>query len=310
MKTSVIVPTYKRPDDLQRCLDALSRQTCPADEVVVITRFDDRDSLRLLGRWLGAGALGGLRVKFVGEPGVVAAYNRGLAAAENDIVLITDDDAAPHPDWIAKIRDYYLQDPKVGGVGGRDVVHERGTLLTGEKARVGEISWCGRLIGNHHIGVGGPRPVAVLKGVNMSWRRAAIEGLWFDTRLLGSGAQVHCELGFSLAVHRRGWKLVYDPAICVEHYPAQRADADQRFTFNETAFFNSSFNLRLIMCEYLPPLRRAVFMAYATLIGTRADPGVVRALVLGLQGESFRVAFRKVALGVRAMRVARVEAAR
>jgi cellulose synthase/poly-beta-1,6-N-acetylglucosamine synthase-like glycosyltransferase len=310
MKTSVIVPTYKRPDDLERCLMALSRQKEPADEVVVISRWDDRPSVQLLAKFINERTVPGLRVKFVGEPGVVAAYNRGLASAEHDIVMITDDDAAPHPDWVARVKAHFERDPSAGGVGGRDIVHERGAVLTGAQQRVGEISWYGRMVGNHHIGVGEAREVSVLKGVNMAWRRAAIKGLWFDSRLRGAGAQVHCELGFSLAVRKRGWKLVYDPSILVEHFPALRADSDQRYSFNETAFFNASYNLRLIMCENLPPLRRMAFVGYSTLIGNRADPGLMRAVMLGIKGEGFKVPFRKAAIGMRAMHSAWTEAAR
>jgi hypothetical protein len=45
------------------------------------------------------------------------------------------------------------------------------------------------LIGNHHLGVGEPREVDVLKGVNMSYRRTAIADIHFDERMRGTGAQ-------------------------------------------------------------------------------------------------------------------------
>ncbi len=167
-------------------------------------------------------------------------------------MLITDDDAAPHRDWIERIHAHFMRDARLGGVGGRDFVHERGTVLTGTVRVVGRVSWYGRVVGNHHLGSGAPREVAILKGVNMAWRRAAIEGLHFDARLLGGGAQVHNDLAFSLAVRRRGWTLRYDPAVCVDHFPAARGDDDQRFVLNETAYFNAAFNLRFILCEHLP----------------------------------------------------------
>jgi len=32
-----------------------------------------------------------------------------------------------------------------------------------------------------------------------------------------------------------GWKLIYDPRVAVDHYPAQRFDEDQRNKFNQIA---------------------------------------------------------------------------
>ncbi len=273
MKTSVLVPTFRRPDDLERCLAALAAQSRPADEVIVVARRDDAPTADVLARWLALGTPGGLRVAWVGEPGQVAANNCGLREAAGELVLITDDDAAPHRDWIERIHAHFMRDARLGGVGGRDFVHERGTVLTGTVRVVGRVSWYGRVVGNHHLGSGAPREVAILKGVNMAWRRAAIEGLHFDARLLGGGAQVHNDLAFSLAVRRRGWTLRYDPAVCVDHFPAARGDDDQRFVLNETAYFNAAFNLRFILCEHLPMPGRLAFVAFSLAIGTRGRSG-------------------------------------
>jgi hypothetical protein len=244
------------------------------------------------------------------QPGVVAAYNRGLDAATCDLICFTDDDAAPHSDWTQRFVEAFLPDARVGGVGGRDIVHERGTILEGVKPLVGLVRWYGKPIGNHHIGCGAAREVQILKAVNMAFRREAVEGLRFDERLRGTGAQVHCEMKFSLEVLRREWVLVYDPSILVEHYPAARGDEDQRFSFNGVAFYNASFNLRLIMREHLSLPGRWAFVVYSTLIGNRADPGLARAISLTFSGVAPAVALRKWWIGLRALRGAWQEAKR
>jgi glycosyltransferase involved in cell wall biosynthesis len=301
VNVSVIVPTYRRTADLARCLAALDAQQRRADEVVVIVRDDDRPTHEWLASRSAQHPDARLRIAQVSTPGVVAAYNRGIDSATGEIVCFTDDDAAPHPDWIERIERAFECDPALGGLGGRDVVHEHGRILQGEKAVVGRVQWFGRAIGNHHIGHGAAREVDVLKAVNMAFRRAAIGTLRFDPRLRGSGAQVHCEMAFSLDVGRRGWKLVYDPTLLVEHYPAPRGDEDQRQVFNAAAFYNASFNLRLIMCEHLSTSGRWAFVTYATLIGNRADPGLVRAITLAFNGESLALALRKWWVGLCAM---------
>ncbi|WP_408466894.1 glycosyltransferase family 2 protein [Paraburkholderia fungorum] len=310
VKVSVIVPTYRRTADLARCLAALDAQERHADEVIVIARHDDYATLDWL-RTCEANRPDPRRwIMLVHKPGVVAACNLGIDSAGGDVLCFTGDDAAPHPDWVARIARAFGNNPALGGLGGRDIAHDHNAIAPGRKMPVGLVRWYGRAIGNHHIGYGAARKVQVLKGVNMAFRRDAIGTLRFDTRLRGTGAQVHCEMAFSLEIERRGWTLIYDPALLVEHFPARRGNEDARFTFNDAAFYNASFNLRLIMCEYLTPPGRWAFVVYATLIGDRTDPGFLRALSLAFERGGMALALRKWRVGLRAMRGAWREAAR
>jgi GT2 family glycosyltransferase len=76
---SVVVPTCGRPDLLQRCLDALERQTLPADafEIIVV---DDTRSRR----------------------GPAAARNTGWRRAASDLIAFTDDDTVPDERWLER----------------------------------------------------------------------------------------------------------------------------------------------------------------------------------------------------------------
>lgn len=212
----------------------------------------------------------------VTQPGVVAALNAGLAAVEGDIVSVTDDDAAPHADWLERIAAHFSFDSCIGGLGGRDWVHHGSKLEDESRLLVGQLQWFGRVIGNHHLGVGEPREVDVLKGVNMSFRTQAIGQLRFDERMRGTGAQVHFEMAFTLALKRAGWKIIYDPNVAVDHYPAQRFDEDQRNNFNEIALINLVHNETLVLLEHLSPLRRIVFLFWAVFVGTCDSLGLVQ----------------------------------
>ena len=274
MKISVIVPTYQRPIDLVRCLAALKRQNRSVDELWVIVRDTDRETWQFL-KDFERGSLP-LHTATVTEIGVIAAMNIGIDSATGDIVAFTDDDAAPHSDWLERMEAYYLADENVGGVGGRDWVYHGTKLEEGSRPVVGKLQWFGRLIGNHHIGSGGGREVDVLKGVNMSFRREAIANLHFDQRMRGSGAQVHFEVVFSLTLRQKGWKLIYDPQIAVDHFPAQRFDEDQRNSFNAQASVNAIHNETVALLSYLTPLRRFVFVIWAIAIGTTEAFGLVQ----------------------------------
>ncbi|OUL34787.1 glycosyl transferase family A [Nostoc sp. T09] len=284
MKNTVLIPTYRRPLDLSRCLLALQAQTKPVDRVIVVVRDIDAQTWEFLAQFSPHNLP--LHIVKVTVPGVVAALNAGLAAVEGDIVSITDDDAVPHPDWLEKINAHFICDRRIGGVGGRDWVHQGNKVIDDSRQIVGKLQWFGRVIGNHHLGVGEPREVDVLKGVNMSFRQEAIAQLRFDERMRGTGAQVHFEMAFTLALKQAGWKLIYDPQVAVDHYPAQRFDEDQRNNFNEIAFINLVHNETLVLLEYLPLFRRAVFLLWAILVGTRDSLGLVQWLrLLPSQGQ-------------------------
>lgn len=271
MSISVLIPTYRRPQDLCRCLAALEAQTRPADQVLVVVRDSDAETHNFLA---GYQTTLPLRRVCVDVPGVIAAMNAGLQAASGEIIALTDDDTAPYPDWLERIEAHFAVDPQVGGVGGRDwLLVERGSRHV-----VGKIQWYGRVIGNHHLGVGTAREVDVLKGANCAYRAEPLKQLGFETRLRGGGAQVHWELALGTAMRRAGWKLIYDPAVAMDHFFSQRFDADQnlRGTFNAEGLHDAAHNETLILLSHLPWVSKIAFLAWAFLIGTRSEPGLAQ----------------------------------
>lgn len=274
MIISVVIPTYRRPQELKRCLKALKIQDRLPDEVLIILRDTDKDTQSFLSEY-NTGELS-VKILSVSTPGVVAAMNIGLKHFQGDIVAFTDDDAIPHPDWLLRIENHFLNDSKVGGVGGRDWVYHGSSLEDGWQNVVGRVQWFGRTIGNHHIGVGTVQEVDILKGVNMSFRREAIAHLCFDTRMRGTGAQVNFEIAFSLSVKQRGWTLLYDPAVAVDHYPAKRFDEDQRTQFSSLAWSNRVYNETLALLSHFSQVKRIIYFCWVTLLGHRENWGIAQ----------------------------------
>ena len=303
MKITVLVPTYRRTQDLDRCIEALKQQISQPSEVLVIVRDSDTDTWAFLQTKETAPL--NLRTVCVSIPGQVAALNAGVDAAQGDVLAITDDDAAPHADWLKRIEAHFLANDRVGGVGGRDWMYLNGELQDasvhpGASKVVGQLQWFGRAVGNHHIGEGQSREVDILKGANMSYRKSAIAGVRFDEALLGTGAQVHNDLAFSLAVKRNGWKLIYDPKVEVDHYLSRRFDEDQRTeAFNEVACRNAAHNETFVLLKHLPPGRRIVFFLWSTLLGTRSLYGFVNMLRFLPQEKTLAIQKWRVAMGGR-----------
>jgi cellulose synthase/poly-beta-1,6-N-acetylglucosamine synthase-like glycosyltransferase len=304
MKVTVLVPTYRRPEDLARCLSALLCQSRAPDQIVVVARADDEATHSCLADHVTPRVLN-VAVAIVEEPGQVAALNRGLEAATGDVIAITDDDAAPRADWVERIAKWFEADPRLGALGGRDWVHEGGRVIDGERELVGKLQRSGRIVGNHHLGSGAAREVDLLKGANMSYRREAIADMRFDRRLRGTGAQTHNDMAFSLSVKRAGWKLVYDPRVAVDHYPAPRPGEDPRNAQTLASMRNAAFNLHLILRGHLPPLRRETAWWWYALVGTRLYPGMLHAALAAVRGQPAGAAFarwRAVRVGAREAR--------
>ena len=272
LRCSVIIPSYGRPEALRRCLAAIARQTLRPHEVLVITREQDKATAAVVRDAMDQVPIRAIDVR---EPGLVAASNLGLAAAEGDVLAFTDDDTEPWIDWLQRIEEHFRTTPSLGGLGGRDWLYADGQLRRGQAQTIGRVQWFGRRIGNHHLGVGVPREVEIIKGANMAYRRVAVDGLQFDRRLKGGDAEWCLEPGFAFAVRRRGWRVIYDPDVAVDHYhPAPRLALDNALSVTRT--YNRVFNETLVLLEYLPPLRRLVFVLWAFLVGHRDAPGVVQ----------------------------------
>ncbi len=280
MRVSVIVPTYKRQESLARCLNALSRQLRAPEEILVVARRDDGASAKVVREYGEPVRLVSIDVP-VGRPGFVAALNAGLAASCGEIVALTDDDAEPRADWISRILEIFESDPLIGAVGGRDWVYHDGQLVNGAKPRVGTLSRWGRLTGNHHLGVGPPRDVAVLKGVNLSARGELIRQIGFDARLAGVATEHHSELGMCLSLLRMGYRIVYDPSIAVDHHPQPRVDEGREYGEREVR--NEAHNETLALLEHLSLTGRAAHLIWAIIVGTGQAPGILKAARLLLR---------------------------
>jgi glycosyltransferase involved in cell wall biosynthesis len=283
LTASVLIPTWRRPRSLARCLDALETQTHRPDEVLLVVRDDDAETHGLLAERTPDA----LPIRVAAPPGagVIVALNAGFEAARGDVVAVIDDDTAPAPDWLARIVECFAADPGLGGLGGRDrVIGPDGVTEEPRDVVVGRVLPFGRVVGNHHLGRGEIRDADILKGANMALRRAALADIRIDPELRGRGAQPHWEIDLSLALAAAGWRLAYDPRIELDHFPEARRDNEREESMSARERFEAVHNQTYALLKHLGPGRRAVAIAYALLVGSNADPGPALALLAVLRG--------------------------
>ena len=102
-QVSVVVPTYRRPDLLKRCLEALLRQDLDAAayEVIVADDAASNETRQLVQQFNGAARQPQLKyIPVHNTQGPAAARNVGWRAARCPIIAFTDDDCIPQPAWL------------------------------------------------------------------------------------------------------------------------------------------------------------------------------------------------------------------
>lgn len=102
MKVSVVMPTFRRPDLLARCLEALAAQTLDHASFEVLV-CDDADQPEIGSLVNGFAARTGIAFRYLpvrGRHGPAAARNLGWRAAKAPVIAFTDDDTVPDPKWL------------------------------------------------------------------------------------------------------------------------------------------------------------------------------------------------------------------
>lgn len=260
MKMSVLVTTFGRPTYLETCIASLMSQERLPDELIIVTRMGDTATEAYVENLLGTNRTSvAVRHARVERAGVLAANRAGFPLVTGDIVSFIDDDAAAHRDWLRRIEARFDSDPTLGAVGGRDILHTQDGVVEERVSRVGEISWYGRVIGNHEKIVNGSRYVDHLKGVNMSFRRDLVPP--FDEQVLGNAHFYEMDLCFG--VRRQGYRILYDTDIVVDHYlTAPRFLPGASIAADPEREFFLHHNMVYVMLKNLGPVRRLVFLTY------------------------------------------------
>jgi GT2 family glycosyltransferase len=124
LRVSVVVPTYRRPELLGRCLASLAAQTMQAEDYEVIIADDAAsDATRHQVEEFARNNLLAIRyVPIVGAHGPAAARNAGWRAANAPLIAFTDDDTRPDLGWLTAGVGALERDPELAAVTGQVIV--------------------------------------------------------------------------------------------------------------------------------------------------------------------------------------------
>jgi cellulose synthase/poly-beta-1,6-N-acetylglucosamine synthase-like glycosyltransferase len=274
----IVLPSYRRPEILINCLEALGRQEFEDFSVLCVCRATDIATREVVA------AFNARDERFVEilveKPGLVAALNAGLHAVTAEYVAFTDDDAEAPPHWLSTIVGHFDAHPMCGAVGGPDrlqLLDEPALANPPPAKRVGVYSWFGRMAAAHHHPIMEPYLRCIsLKGVNMSFRHRLIKGSRIGDGLRGQSCTVGTEQGLCANVVKCGFEIHFVRDAWLKHFCAPRTASDSRLDAGSAFALDATYNSAYVLWRYQPlwTALRAHFWIF--LVGPRKRPGLVR----------------------------------
>jgi glucosyl-dolichyl phosphate glucuronosyltransferase len=221
---TLVIPTYRRPNDLLRCLESIQRQSLDHFELIVVDNDADPGLARIIANFNQRARVA---ARYIPEPalGLHNARHAAVRAATGDVLVFTDDDATFDVDWLATYVRTFADHPLMVAAGGpvRPVweAPPPNWILTYMQTQPGMFP----ILSLMDLG-GGMRmsPDEVFFGVNMAIRRETVLQMGgfnpdsFGSIWLGDG-----ETGLNRKLQRKGLLIGYVPdAVVYHHIPPER----------------------------------------------------------------------------------------
>ncbi len=208
---SIILPSYNRGTELERCLRSLMQLQYPAthSEIIVVDDASTDGTQAMLERLNAECAAQGISLRSVRQDtrqGVAKCRNRGAELARFELLAFIDSDCVASPGWLSELVPAFSY-PTVGAVGGMIRAYERRSM-PGRYEDVHSSLFMGKQ--EQQVRLDGP--LTYLPTANLLVRRAAWEKL---------GGFAPLEFGEDVDFCRRllqaSARILYLPVGLVEH---------------------------------------------------------------------------------------------
>jgi GT2 family glycosyltransferase len=196
---SIIIPTFNGGSRITDCLDALLKQTAAQNgEILVVSDGSTDNTADVVERYPG------VRLIAQKNAGPAAARNRGAGEAQGMIVVFTDDDCVPTPDWLDAMLEPF-EDPEVVATKGVYCTYQKGLV-----ARFVQIEYEER----YRLMAGFPF-IDFVDTYSAAFRRERfLEMNGYDTSFPVACAE---DIELSYRMSARGWRMKFAPKAIVYH---------------------------------------------------------------------------------------------
>jgi glycosyltransferase involved in cell wall biosynthesis len=196
---SIVIPTFNGKSRIGNCLDSLVRQTTGRDVEILVVDDGSSDNTASVVR-----SYSSVRLISQSNAGPAAARNRGAREAQGTILLFTDDDCVPMPDWLEAMLGPF-KDPDVIGAKGVYRTHQKSLA-----ARFVQIEY-----EDKYRLMSGLSSIDFIDTYSAGFRRDRfLDMSGYDTSFPVACAE---DVELSYRMSARGWKMIFVPAAIVYH---------------------------------------------------------------------------------------------
>ena len=201
MVVCVLICTYNRGNLIDDTLRSLIEcQEEKPDEIIVVNGGGANNCSQTLQFWKNQ--FPALREIETENVNLATGRNLGLSYCGGDLILQTDDDAQPFPDWIKLMKEAHETYPDAGVIGG-EVVDSSGKSWVVKVADAITFPFYSQIT-----------EVRSLPGVNSSYKREIIRKVGdYDVSMFRGE-----DVDYNWRVLQAGWKVLYIPGIKVSHH--------------------------------------------------------------------------------------------
>ena len=203
---SIVVPVYNGSATIERCLAALAQQTIEAAryEIIIVDDGSKDDTAAKVSIWITQHGNHIARLVQQKNAGPAAARNHGAQVAQAPILLFTDADCAPLPNWVAALTTVFTDETVIGA---------KGAYLTEQSALVPQFvqaEYEDRYDRMRH-----QSQIDFIDTYSAAYRRAVfLENAGFDVIFTTASVE---DQEFSFRLAQKGYHLVFAPQAQVLH---------------------------------------------------------------------------------------------
>lgn len=270
MKISVIVPVYQHWDIAFHLIDALEQQNLDKRFWELILVDNGSDIVPDVANLPSFSTL-----LYCSKPGSYAARNKGLDVAKGELIVFTDADCRPNPDWLSQLWSHYQAGAGSELIAGAVKVTKFGTQTAND-------------VELYDMTMGLPQESYTKRGYGVTANLAVPKqvfdkvGHFDESRFSGGDAEI-CR-----RARNNSFSLKYEPAAIVEH-PARASWLEletkvKRVKGGQIKSGEWSRKTRYFIRTFIPPVR-----AYLKVIRCSFLNSSQKLKVLGIQSKLWRV---------------------